>query len=58
MAKALCCDRCGEKMRREEIPPKSERGPETWCFACCEKAEENGEFPGLSTYAVAVIGYR
>jgi hypothetical protein len=52
------CFKCGNKLTREEIPPASERGPETWCFACCEQADANGEGGGMSTYAVAVLGYQ
>lgn len=50
------CGRCSNVLTKQEIPPVGEQGPE-WCWTCCEKATENGEMDGLSTYAVAVIGY-
>ncbi|MFD8656515.1 hypothetical protein [Streptomyces mirabilis] len=52
------CARCGNKLKRQEIPRAKDGGPgpETWCWGCCAAADENGE-GGMSTYAVAVMGY-
>lgn len=52
------CARCGKKLKRYEIPRAVDgRGPDTWCWDCCAQADENGESGGLSTYAVAALGY-
>lgn len=53
------CARCSKKLKRHEIPLQKDGGPgpETWCWDCCEKADESGELGGLSTYAVAATAY-